>query len=64
VLQYLKDYRQQIADNIAKNVFDGSAPPHEWVKEAAMRCEIMGDICDLTAEDINVFYPEKEESNE
>jgi hypothetical protein len=64
VLKYLHDYRVQVADNIGNAVFQGSEPFQDYIKEAAMRCDILKDICEIDAQSIMNFYPKKEDENE
>ncbi len=64
VLLFLRDSRQQMSENIAASVMTGTAPTPEYVAQAALRCEIMGDIETIDAETINRFYGVHEEEGE
>ena len=57
-----------MADRVAESLFNGSTVSQSHVDEVALRCEIMKDIEELSAEDINEFYKvettaEKEDPN-
>ena len=45
-----------MADRVAESLFNGSAVAQSHIEEVARRCEIMKDIEELNAEDINEFY--------
>lgn len=53
---YLSDLSTQIAEDIAAAVKSGEAIPEDVIKEAALRCEIMGDIQRIDHSDFARFY--------
>lgn len=42
-------------------MFQGNQLNHDFVTEAALRCEILGDVVELSAERINQFYAEQKD---
>ena len=54
--QFIKDYRQQVANEIAARIFNGDTLEKEIIDGAAMRCEILQDIDAMTSDDLNKFY--------
>ncbi len=57
-----------MAEKVAESLFHGQSISQDRVDEVALRCEIMGDIANISADDINNFYelkstaaPEKKE---
>lgn len=62
MLQFLRDFREQIGTDIAASVCQGIIPPQDYIEKAALRCDIMRDIETIDADTINKFYatPEKE----
>jgi hypothetical protein len=64
VLQYLQDYRLQMAEKVAESLFQGQSISQDRVDEVALRCEIMGDVANISADDINTFYEVKPQAPE
>jgi hypothetical protein len=56
VLDFLQHSRLQMADNIAAEIANGTVPLPSYVENVALRCEVYGDLCALSHEDINSFY--------
>lgn len=56
VLQFLHDYRVQLADGIAQAVFKGKPVKQDYLDEVAFKCGVMEDVETLEADDINQFY--------
>lgn len=69
VLQFLHDYRVQLADGVAQSVFKGNTVKQDYLDEVAFKCGVMEDVETLEADDINKFYgietssEEKEKTN-
>lgn len=56
MLDFLRDKRLQMADRVAESLFNGLSVAQSHIEEVAQRCEIMKDIEELAADDINEFY--------
>ena len=56
LLQYLRDLRIQLADNIAKEIFNGRNVDASYISEVAIRCGVLQDVEELDASSINDFY--------
>lgn len=53
-----------MAERVAESLFNGSKCTQEFTDEVALRCEIIKDIEDIEASDINEFYqPATEKEN-
>ncbi len=48
-----------MAETVAESLFQGQSISQDRVDEVALRCEIMGDIVNISADDINTFYEVK-----
>jgi hypothetical protein len=63
--KYIEDFRLQTGHTIAALISSGISVEDSVIQDAAKRCQIYIDICDLTHADIKEFYnPEKEEDND
>lgn len=56
MLQFLRDYRVQMADGVAQSLFKGKTVTKEYIDEVASKCGAMEDVETLEADDINLFY--------
>lgn len=64
VLDFLRDKRLQMVERVADSLFNGIPVVDVHIEEVARRCEIMKDIEELSAEDINEFYTATQEEKE
>lgn len=59
--KYVKDFREQIAHEIAAHIAEGIPIPQGDVEKAALRCQIFMDLEELTSDEIALFYREEDD---
>lgn len=62
--KFLRDQREAIGFAMGEYIANGTAVNVEKANEAALRCEIMKDLENLTIEDFENFYGKESESDE